>query len=149
MRKDPFTLTIALDKSGSAKGDLYLDDGETYQHEKGEIVWRGFQATKSGRKGLKISSVDLAQQQPNAAVDNVALANVYQDRNPYAESISEVKVERIVVLGLEAKPKKVKIEGVERNDWVFEAATGSKAAVLTIKNPGVKIVKSWDISVEA
>lgn len=30
MKLDPFTLRIALDKKGSAQGELYLDDGETF-----------------------------------------------------------------------------------------------------------------------
>ncbi|KAG2741021.1 glycoside hydrolase family 31 protein [Suillus brevipes Sb2] len=30
MKHDPFTLHVALDTSGNARGELYLDDGETY-----------------------------------------------------------------------------------------------------------------------
>jgi len=149
MKQDPFTLTVALDKSGIAKGDLYLDDGVTYGHEKGEVVWRGFQAVKSGRKGLKITSIDLMLEKADVAVDGVALSGAYQETNAFAQSVSDVKVERIVVLGLDSKPKKVKVDGVEKDDWVYEPAAGSRGAVLTIKNPSVKIVKSWEVSVEA
>src|SRR3954453_8534082 len=45
MRHDPFTLRIALDKNGKARGELYLDDGETFAHWDGEIVWREFTAS--------------------------------------------------------------------------------------------------------
>lgn len=30
MKKDPYTLTIAVNKLGNADGELYIDDGETY-----------------------------------------------------------------------------------------------------------------------
>ena len=61
MKKDPFTLRVALDKAGNARGELYLDDGVTFSHQQGHIVWREFKSEKQG-KGFKISSHDLAKQ---------------------------------------------------------------------------------------
>lgn len=43
MSDDPFTLLIALDKNGSAKGRLYFDDGITYNYNKtNQFVYREF-----------------------------------------------------------------------------------------------------------
>lgn len=42
MAKDPYTLAIALDKAGTASGELYVDDGESYEYEKGAFVLRRF-----------------------------------------------------------------------------------------------------------
>lgn len=42
MAKDPFTLIIALDESRMASGELYLDDGKSYDHEKGVFTLRRF-----------------------------------------------------------------------------------------------------------
>ena len=32
MHNDPITLHVALDKSGRAEGNLYIDDGESFQY---------------------------------------------------------------------------------------------------------------------
>ena len=40
MTADPFTLWIALDDSGSAQGDLYVDDGHSFAYQRGSCIWR-------------------------------------------------------------------------------------------------------------
>ena len=37
-RRDPFTLLVALDAQGSARGRLYLDDGSSYAFLSGEYI---------------------------------------------------------------------------------------------------------------
>lgn len=150
MKKDPFTLRIALDKSSNARGELYIDDGVSYNHEQGQIVWREFKAAKAG-KGIKISSHDLAKTKPIEAIDGVALTT-YNPANEFAQSISHVRVEKIVVLGLEKKPSSVKVAGgeVEFEFVAGEAASSKKegtSSVLTIKDPKVSIVTDWEITV--
>jgi alpha 1,3-glucosidase len=39
---DPFALTVALDADGKAEGDLYVDDGETFDYARGGYVHRKF-----------------------------------------------------------------------------------------------------------
>jgi alpha 1,3-glucosidase len=39
MRFDPYTLVIALDSNGEAHGNLYIDDGETFDYQHGEFVY--------------------------------------------------------------------------------------------------------------
>ncbi|KAI0706628.1 hypothetical protein C8Q76DRAFT_819052 [Earliella scabrosa] len=56
MKYDPFTLRVALNNEGAARGELYLDDGETYAHQEGKFVWREFAAEKARSKGVRISS---------------------------------------------------------------------------------------------
>lgn len=150
MKKDPFTLRIALDKSSNARGELYIDDGVSYNHEQGQIVWREFKAAKAG-KGIKISSHDLAKAKPTEAIDGVALTT-YNPANEFAQSISHVRVEKIVVLGLEKKPSSVKVTGgeVEFEFVAGEAASSKKegtSSVLTIKDPKVSVVTDWEITV--
>lgn len=43
MKYDPYTLVIALDSKGSAKGTLYIDDGETFNYENGEFLYLEFE----------------------------------------------------------------------------------------------------------
>ncbi|KAL0955609.1 hypothetical protein HGRIS_001845 [Hohenbuehelia grisea] len=150
MRQDPFTLRVALDKKGAARGELYLDDGETYAHRDGALVWREF-AAKTATKKITLKSTDLAAARPAAAVDGVALARV-DPANVFARSIEGVRVERVVVIGVGSKPKSVKFEGKEL-EWDYEAGVGhgskkeGTAGTLTIKNPSVLVTKDWAIEI--
>ncbi|KNZ57823.1 hypothetical protein VP01_2063g6 [Puccinia sorghi] len=40
MWKDPITLVVALDKAGQSTGTLYLDDGESFDHERGQFLYK-------------------------------------------------------------------------------------------------------------
>lgn len=156
MKRDPFTLRVALDKSGSARGELYLDDGVSYDHTKGDFVWREFVAeAKKGKKGLRLSSVDLGKAKPEEAVDGVSLTT-YNPQNSFAESVlKDVRVEKVVVVGLGAKPASVKIEG-SKEELVWEYTSGvpagekkgGKASVLVIKDPKVLVRKDWAIVIQ-
>lgn len=188
MQKDPFTLRVALNSNASpidrgsssrkgnkhsesvlrAKGELYLDDGITYAHEKGELVWREFVATgtainSKGQEVLRIVNRDLAAVQPTQAVDSVELGVIAAD-NKFAKSIAAVRVERIVVLGLEEKPSKVevvsgektKVLGEETWEWVSGTGAqkgmvdGEQASVFTVKGKeGLEITGEWEVVVYA
>lgn len=159
MKRDPFTLRVALSKSGTARGELYLDDGESYNHEKGQLIWRQFTADKTAAKKvkkplLKISSRDMASHEPDAVVDGVALKD-YTPDNAFAESIKDVRVERIVVAGLSKKPKSIKIEGESKElvwEWLDGIAASEKkegeSSILIVKDPKVLVTKDWSIVIE-
>ena len=156
MKRDPLTLRVALSKAGTARGELYFDDGESYNHMKGQFVWREFVAEKSSKSAktlLRLSSRDLGAAKPNEAVDGVAL-QTYDPANDYAKSIAEVRVEKIVIVGLSAKPSSVKIQGGQELIWEYTAgvASGEKkegaASLLVIRDPKVLIVKDWSIEIE-
>ncbi|KAH8110571.1 alpha-glucosidase [Phellopilus nigrolimitatus] len=154
--RDPFTLRVALDGTGTARGELYLDDGDSFAHEHGQIVWREFVAESKGKgksKSLRLKSTDLVTAHLAEAVDGVALAT-YDPTNAFAESIKNVKIERIAVLGLGKKPAAVKTDDGRALEWEYVegvSSVGKKegaASVLTIKNPGVFVSAGWDIIIE-
>jgi len=151
MKRDPFTLKVALSQSGSARGELYLDDGESYDHREGNFVWREFVA-ESARKTIKISNKDLAPKNADRAVDGVELTT-YNGGNAFANTLNGVRVERIVVLGLKNKPSKATLGNTDL-EFTFEdgvAAVGKKEGVaskLTIKNPGAFITSDWIVVLE-
>jgi alpha 1,3-glucosidase len=155
MKYDPFTLRVALENTGFyAHGELYLDDGETYEYQKGEFVWREFRTERHGKDGLKIYSVDLgATRQPQEAVDTVKFSS-YDRNNAFAKTLEDVGIEKIEVLGLAKAPKKVKLAGGQ--ELVFEFNKGAAAAdkqtrrasTLIIKAPRVSVAKDWAILVE-
>ncbi|KAJ3857710.1 glycoside hydrolase family 31 protein [Lentinula lateritia] len=150
MKLDPFTLRVALSKTGTARGDLYLDDGITYSHQQGDFVWREFVAEQSQKKTTRISSKDLASHNPGKAVDGIALTT-FDPKNAFAKEIEEVRVEKIVVLGLNSKPRSVNVEGGAELKWEFfpgVAASDKKegvSSVLIIKDPRVLITTDWAI----
>ncbi|KAJ6590144.1 glycoside hydrolase family 31 protein [Mycena vulgaris] len=152
MKLDPFTLRVALGKAGGATGELYLDDGVSYAHQQGQFVWRAFGA-EAGKKTVRLTTRDLGAARVGEAVDGAALAS-YNARNAFAESIKEVRVEKIVVLGLSGKPVSVKVEGGETLVWEYTpgVAAGAKgegaASVLTIKDPKVRVVEDWAIVIQ-
>ena len=143
MKHDPFTLRVALSKKGGARGELYLDDGESYSYRAGQLVWRDLVAELVDRKVLRISSRDAAT---GAAALNAA-------RNEFAESIERVRVEKITVLGL-VRPKSVRVENGKELEWEFVPglSAGQKkegaSSVLTVKDPGVRINRDWDIIIQ-
>ncbi|KAI8978216.1 alpha-glucosidase [Trametes punicea] len=155
MKRDPFTLRVALDNDGNARGELYLDDGETYSHRDGNFIWREFVAEKPAKKskGVRISSRNLAAQKPAEAVDHVSFAK-YDSGNDFAKSVAGVRVEKVVVLGLPAKPSSVSVEGGNELQWSYTpgvAASEKKegtASVLVIKDPKLSIAGDWDILVQ-
>jgi alpha 1,3-glucosidase len=143
MWRDPFTLVVALGREGDARGEVYLDDGESFGYEKGDFVWRGFQALSTKGETV-VSSFDKVEG------DGSALTR----RDGWASEIADVRVEKIVVLGLDKQPSKVTVDGETKAlEWEWEsgmAASGKKegrASRLTIKAPGVRIVREWSIRI--
>lgn len=168
--KDPITLTIALDRISPstsphhdmegndqvrASGRIYLDDGQTYDYEKGAYIWRRFEWTSKQRsKSHTLASID---ERPNAiAPSSSALSSsAYEDR--FLHSMGSVRLERLVVLGLDREPKKVWTvkEGnvvALSFTWHSGAEAASKvtsfaqqASKLIVKDPALRLVENWAI----
>jgi alpha 1,3-glucosidase len=153
MEHDPFTLRVALDEKGSARGELYLDDGESFLYRSGQLIWREFVAQRYEKKVLRLSSHDLVGQHPAQAVDGVDLA-AYDPHNAFVRGLGEVRVEKVVVVGLGTKPKSVKLENGDELDWRYAVGVSAKekkqgvASVLTIKDPHVLVAKDWAIVIQ-
>nr|XP_060614241.1 neutral alpha-glucosidase AB isoform X1 [Anolis sagrei ordinatus] len=120
MHSDPYTLYVALGPQGTAQGNLFLDDGHTFNFKtKGEYLHRHFNF--SGNT-LTASSAD-----------------------PKGHFETPAWIERVVILGA-GKPAAVflKEDGAAetRLDFIHEAET----SVLTIRKPAVNIGADWSIS---
>lgn len=124
MWQDPYTLIVAIGRDGSAKGELYSDDGETFAWQEGEIVHSAFNYEKGVLSSRKKGD--------------------WKRDNAWAQKIAHVGVERVIILGAKKAPKSVKV-GSEEVQFSYEEAHDGKAGTITIKNPPVKIVDEWDI----
>jgi alpha 1,3-glucosidase len=86
MVNDPFTLIIALDKSFTAEGRVYVDDGKGFGYLKGEFI-------------------DMKMVFDNDKF-TVESGNVREGRFRF-----DCKVERVVVVGLGYAPSKISYQG--------------------------------------
>jgi alpha 1,3-glucosidase len=164
MHRDPFTLRVALDGSLTARGEIYLDDGVTYAYKQGHLTWRGLAVERiaKGAAELRLSNADLAATTPHAAVEGTALTE-FRPGNPFQKGIASVRVERVVVLGLPDKPRRVAVEGGRDLEWEYAPGASAAAArkkggngdgvgvgvasVLTIKDPDVGVAADWAIRI--
>lgn len=134
MTWDPYTLVITLDKNGEADGTLYVDDGESYEYQRGAYIHRSFHFQDS-----VLSSHDIGTKGPKTA--------------EYLKTMSNVKVEKVVVID---PPKewqdKVSVTIIE--DGATTGTTASmqyfsqpagKAPYTVVKKPDVAIGKTWRI----
>ncbi|KAL3637867.1 putative glucan 1,3-alpha-glucosidase [Castilleja foliolosa] len=127
MENDPYTLVIALNSSMAAEGELYVDDGKSFEFQQGAYIHRLF--TFSNGK-FTSSSVG-----PSTAGNN--------------RVSSECTVERIILLGLSPAPKNALVEEANRKLDVelgpLLLRRGKGPSVLTIRKPDLQIAVDWTI----
>ncbi|KAF2090866.1 glycoside hydrolase family 31 protein [Saccharata proteae CBS 121410] len=140
MRWDPFTLVVVLGKGGSATGELYLDDGESFDYEQGAYIHRQF--TFNGETKT-LASVDLADAQGKKS-------------DAYKKSMAGVRVEKVIVVGApkewEGKMEVVVSEegakgsGEEKRvEMKWHKGESGKADWAVVRDPGVGIGQGWKI----
>ncbi|ORY06296.1 hypothetical protein K493DRAFT_252011 [Basidiobolus meristosporus CBS 931.73] len=129
MKWDPFTLVIALDEENSAQGELYLDDGESYDYQSGAYVHRKFTFTNG-----VLESLDVAK-------------NRSKDAEHFIESIKTIRIERLVILGLAKVPKSATLVSSEQNKslQIDCEQRGTNNNVCTVKDPGSRVGEDWKI----
>ena len=121
MRHDPYTLVVALDKSGRATGTLYIDDGISFEY-----------ATASKRLYMQFSYAD-------------GKLTGHQLETPSYETRSWL--EKVVVLGLNedsgsgTATLKTPTTEVRKLQTKFDA----KKKALVIRKPGVNMADEWEI----
>jgi Alpha-glucosidases, family 31 of glycosyl hydrolases len=134
MRWDPYTLVVTLDKNSEAEGTLYVDDGETFDYERGAYIHRRFNYRES-----VLSSEDIGTKGPKTA--------------EYLKTMAGVTVERVVIVDPPAEWKtKNSVTVIEDGaksastaSLAFYEQEGSKASYVVVKNPNVSIGKAWRI----
>lgn len=135
MRWDPYTLVVVLGQDGNAQGELYIDDGETFDYESGASISVKF--TFDGDSKTLTSRNSTAEGSLTSA---------------FGQSMEKVRVERVVVVGASSAWADVKSVRTEQDgkeaevDFHFNAAVGNQAAWGVIRDPKVSIAKDWKIS---
>lgn len=125
MENDPFTLVVALDSKGEASGRLYLDDGESFNYEKGDYILTEFKVSKGVLSSRKIESAAASSE------------------SSFTENAGGLRIERLVILGATAPLKKVTVG--DRTVQVSCSQVGG-SYVCTVKEPQVTIGNDFDLS---
>ncbi|XP_077249759.1 glycosyl hydrolases family 31 protein [Tasmannia lanceolata] len=129
MANDPYTLVIALNSSLAAEGELYVDDGKSYDFEQGAYIHRRFVFSN----GKLVSS------------------NISPSKSSEKLFSSDCVIERIILLGLPRGAKSALIEPTNHKADVelgpLTIRGGSKPIALTIRQPNVRISEDWSIKI--
>ncbi|KAJ1911391.1 glucosidase II [Mycoemilia scoparia] len=135
MRNDPYTLHIYVDEDGSAKGDLYIDDGETFDFEKGGYIHSSFEFSEN----KLVSSQN--QDPKDVSID----AEV---RNKYRESVEHIRIERIIVVGYQKVAAKAFISDSQGADREVDVEEDPITGSLVVRNPSVSVAHDWTIELK-
>jgi len=121
MKHDPFTLVVAYDpNTKEASGELYIDDGETFDYKKGHYLHRAF-TLKDGV--FASTSADAA-----------------------AAFVTNAWIEKIVIMGHPSAAKSLTLKssmGVSNLQSEFDP----HSKLLTIRKPGISVAMDFTIEI--
>jgi len=136
MRYDPYTLIITLGPQGTAEGELYIDDGESYEYQDGAYIHRRFVFSAD-----RLTSEDLADKPVKE-----------KKRRDYLKTMSSVRVEKIIIIGAPAAWEGKSTVGVSELEtdreveMAFFKGDGTRANWAVVRNPGVGVGRGWRVS---
>uniref|UniRef100_A0A674MGN5 Glucosidase II alpha subunit n=1 Tax=Takifugu rubripes TaxID=31033 RepID=A0A674MGN5_TAKRU len=121
MEHDPYTLYVALGNQNTAEGEIYIDDGYTFNYEKKEFIHR-----KISMANNIISSINLAHD---------------------AHFTTQSWIERVVIIGA-TKPSKVTLKAAGGQESKLDFEFDASVSLLTIRKPGVNAGEDWTITLK-
>ena len=138
MKWDDYTLVVTIGRDGkSAEGDLYVDDGDSFDFEKGQYIHRKFVldgATKT------ISSTDAEGRDAKSVKEG-----------EWMKKMRGVSVDKIIVVGAPSSwgsKKEATVES-EGKTWSvvleYTPAAKGRAAFATIKKVGARVGADWKL----
>ena len=125
MKKDPYTLFVALDPFAKATGKLFMDDEESFGY------------SKRNEYAVAVLSADLAggslrNQVAVGAGWSAEVTSLQADR----------MVERIVIMGVKKSPSRISVAGSdEALGFLYEP----EKQLITIRKPDVSALQDWEI----
>uniref|UniRef100_A0A2I3T7X6 Glucosidase II alpha subunit n=1 Tax=Pan troglodytes TaxID=9598 RepID=A0A2I3T7X6_PANTR len=119
MKDDPITLFVALSPQGTAQGELFLDDGHTFNYQtRQEFLLRRF--SFSGNT-LVSSSAD-----------------------PEGHFETPIWIERVVIIGA-GKPAAVVLQTKGSPESRLSFQHDPETSVLVLRKPGINVASDWSI----
>ncbi|XP_055843927.1 neutral alpha-glucosidase AB-like isoform X2 [Episyrphus balteatus] len=115
MKDDPYTLVVCLDKDGTAKGSLYIDDEKSYDYRAGKFIYTKFE------------------------FKDQTLKNSFETKPNYD---TKSWLERVVIAGLDKTPKSATLY-MDGKPFELDILPHEKA--IAIRKPGVNMAKKFVI----
>lgn len=146
MKWDPYTLVVVLGGADElrAEGELYVDDGETFDYQEGAFIHRKFIFASGTNSDTHLGNLRSEPLTPPGKESKKAKA--------YSQSMEKVRIEKIVVINAPSQWEgrtsvRVSEEGKGEKSaglryWKGE---GGKAAWAVVRDPGVGVGKGWKI----
>ncbi|KAI1415365.1 glycoside hydrolase family 31 protein [Hypoxylon sp. FL1857] len=137
MKFDDYTLVVAVSKNGQAEGELYVDDGDSFDYEKGQYIHRKFKL-----EGSTLTSTDAEGRDVESIKEG-----------PWLQKMRNVSVDRIIIVGAPsswANKKEVVVESEGKKTSVpldYHKAEGGRAAFAIIRRVGARIGADWTVTV--
>ncbi|KAM5344995.1 hypothetical protein ACJ41O_010857 [Fusarium nematophilum] len=134
MRFDDYTLIVSASKVGTAEGELYVDDGDSFDHEQGQYIHRKFTLSGNTLTSLEANGRDIKS----------------IEAGEWLKAMGEVYVDKIIIVGAPStwNQNEVQVES-EGRTWTakvqYHAAKGGRAAYATVGRVGAKIGEDWSI----
>lgn len=121
MEGDPFTLVVAVDPTCTcAVGDLYLDDGDSFNYQQGEFIHRKFEFVKN-----RLTSSQLSKH-----------------ASKYSNACT---VEKVVILGLTSTFTRAKVVAGSGLSHMVDVIQTHNPDKLIIRKPDSRIDSDWSI----
>lgn len=140
MKWDDYTLVVTVPKSGGkAEGELYTDDGDTFDFENGQYIHRKFVLdgnvfTSKDAEGRDVKSIKQGE---------------------WLKNMKNVAVDKIIIVGAPARwasKKEVTITGADGKTWTaqldYSAPSQGKAGFAVVRKVSGAIGDDWLISFE-
>lgn len=142
MRFDDYTLVVTVSPAtGSATGELYADDGDSFDHEQGQYIHRRFDLATSDEGRVTLTSKDAEGRSAKSVKPGAWL-----------KAMQEVSVDRIIVVGAPAAWDKdeVQLTTGSGKTWAvkvqYHAGEGGRAAYAVLGRVGAAVGEDWTIA---
>jgi alpha 1,3-glucosidase len=120
---------IALNSSSAAEGELYVDDGKSYDYQQGAFIHRRFVFADNKLTSMNIAPKNLGNKKFS----------------------TECVIERIIILGVSSGSKKAIVEPgnheVDIELGPISLRSGSSSVAPTVRKPNVRVVDDWTIRI--